>query len=428
MKTLLKDLAMILLVLVLGITGCAAPATQPPPTQTPVPAVNPLSETVLKMVGRLNAGDLEGSLDYFADDSVTYFVGMPPTGMEIYRGKEGIRPVWEECIGSHFKMEVEIVSVVGDVVNARSKTWHDFTRQLGVAPNEFIETYVIKDGKIAVYSSTLTVEALAKFKPALAAVMPPEPTAVPSTDTPVSEINVTISENTCSYEGSMVLQTGPIKVNVDATSEDKKISGLTFFTLDPGKDLVDLMAATPLPYPPSWAKMLTLWEMSPGTSETNTLTVAEGPLYLVCWSKTPDLAIGNIGPFTTDVTLPSSSLPEGPVSDMTVVISKGRCIYEGSMILQAGEVAVTMDVKDKDKESYALSFFTLDSGKTFDDLMASAGGSAPAPPPWAHMFSFHDMGPNQSETYAITVETGPVYLICWGPDKPIGKFGPFEVK
>jgi hypothetical protein len=308
MKTLLKDLAVFLLILVLGVTGCAAPATQspptqPPPTQPPVPevteeaVVDPLAEVVLKMAERMNAGDLEGSLGYFADDSVTYFVGMPPTGMEIYRGKEGIRPVWEECIGSHFKMEVEIVSIVGDVVNARSKTWHDFTRQLGVAPNEFIETYVIKDGKIALYSSVLTEEALAKFKPALAAVMPPEPTAAPSTDTPVSEINVIISEDTCSYEGSMILQAGAIKVNVDGTGEDKKAYGLTFFTLDAGKDIVDLMAGTPLPSPPSWSKMLTLWEVGPGTSETNTLTVAEGPLYLVCWSKPPDLAVGNVGPF-----------------------------------------------------------------------------------------------------------------------------------
>ena len=355
-------------------------------------ADNPLAKVVLNMAERMNAGDLEGSLDYFADDSVTYFVGMPPTGMEIYRGKEGIRPVWEECIGSHFKMEVEIVSVVGDVVNARSKTWHDFTRQLGVAPNEFVETYVVKDGKIALYSSVLTEEALAKFKPALAAVMPPEPTAAPSTDTPVSEINVIISDDTCSYEGSMVLQAGPIKVNVDATGEDKKTYGLTFFTLDASKDIIDLMASTPLPYPPSWAKMLTLWEISPGTSKTNTLGVEEGPLYLVCWSKPPDLAVGNIGPFTTDMTLPSSSLPEGPVSDMTVAISKGRCIYEGSMISQTGEIAVTMDVKDKDKESYALSFFTLDLGKTFDDLMTSASAGGSAPPPWAHMFSFMTWG------------------------------------
>lgn len=96
-----------------------------------------------------------------------------------------------------------------------------------MAPNEFIETYVVKDGKIAVYSSTLTLEALAKFKPALAAVMPPEPTAVPSTDTPVSEINVVISDDTCSYEGSMVLQAGEINVNVDATGEDQKTLALT---------------------------------------------------------------------------------------------------------------------------------------------------------------------------------------------------------
>ncbi|MBV5342744.1 hypothetical protein JZU68_03705, partial [bacterium] len=150
---------------------------------------------------------------------------------------------------------------------------------------------------IAVYSSTLTLEALAKFKPALAAVMPPEPTAVPSTDTPVSEINIIISDDTCSYDGSMVLQTGEIKVNVDATGEDKKTSGLTFFTLDPGKDLVDLMAMTSLPAPSSWSDMLTVWEVSPGASKTFTLGADEGPLYLVCWSKPPELAVGNVGPF-----------------------------------------------------------------------------------------------------------------------------------
>jgi hypothetical protein len=302
MKTLLKDLAVFLLILVLGITGCAAPATQLPPTQTPAPeateaAVNPLSDIVLNMAENLNAGDLEGSLGYFADDSVTYFVGMPPTGIEIYRGKEGIRPVWEECIGSHFKMEVEIVSVIGDVVNAKSKTWHDFTRQLGVAPNEFVETYVVKDGKIALYSSVLTEESLAKFKPALAEVMPPEPTAAPSTDTPVSEINVIFSDGTCNYNGALVLKAGPVNVNVDATGENKKPYGLTFFSLDTGKDIVDLMATTPLPSPPSWSNMLTLWEVNPGASKTFTFEADEGTLYLVCWSKPPDLAVGNVGPF-----------------------------------------------------------------------------------------------------------------------------------
>ncbi len=57
------------------------------------------------------------------------------------------------------------------------------------------------------------------------------------------------------------------------------------------------MAATPLPYPPSWAQMLTLWEVSPGASTTDTIGVDKGPLYLVCWSKPPELAVGNVGPF-----------------------------------------------------------------------------------------------------------------------------------
>jgi hypothetical protein len=39
------------------------------------------------MIERLNAGDVEGSLAYFADDAVVYFMGFPPTGIEVYKGK-----------------------------------------------------------------------------------------------------------------------------------------------------------------------------------------------------------------------------------------------------------------------------------------------------------------------------------------------------
>lgn len=420
METLLKDISVILLILVFGITGCAAPATQTPaPEATEPTAVNPLSDIVLKMAERLNAGDLEGSLGYFADDSVTYFVGMPPTGMEIYRGKEGIRPVWEECIGSHFKMEVEIVSVVGDVVNARSKTWHDFTRQLGVAPNEFIETYVIKDGKIALYSSVLTEESLAKFKPALAAVMPPQPTATPSTDTPVSEINVVISEGTCSYEGMLTLKAGPVKVNVDATGESEKTYGLTFFTLDSNKDIVDLMAATPLSYPPSWAKMWTLWEMNYGTSQTNTLTVEKGPLYLVCWSKPPDLAIGNIGPFEVD---------GAPAA--TVTWEGNECSYKGPNPIPEGrEMLVEWVAKDTDKPVYYFEALTLLEGKTREYLIENYG-SAMAGSFYETAAAVEVPGGGR-KSYSIRTTKGPIYIACFNDTASTGihRFiGPLEVK
>jgi hypothetical protein len=166
-----------------------------------------------------------------------------------------------------------------------------------VAPNEFVETYVVKNNKIAVYSSAITGEALAKFKPALAAAMPPEPTAAPSTDTLVSEITVTFADGTCRYEGALASKTGEVTVKVNAAAETPKNYGLTFFSLDSGKDFLDLMAATPLPAPPSWSKMLTLWEFAAGDSKTFTFSAQTGPLYLVCWSKPPDLAIGNAGPF-----------------------------------------------------------------------------------------------------------------------------------
>ena len=311
MKTRLNQLTVTLLVLVLGIAGCTAPAVQPTPTQAPpatatptqappataTPTSVPISAVVLGMVERMNAGDLEGSLAYFADDAMVYFVGMPPTGMEIYRGKEQLRPVWEECIGSHFKWEVEIRSVVGDVVNARAKTWHDFTRQLGVAPLEWTDVYVVKDGKIVSYASTITEESLARLKPALAEVMPPEPPAAPSSENPVAELMVTISEGTCTYDGPMILQAGEIQVTLDVQDQDKELYALTFFNLDPDKDFTDLMASTAGFGPPSWSDMLLLEELGPGKSETYSFTVEEGPVYLICWSKPPDLPIGAVGPF-----------------------------------------------------------------------------------------------------------------------------------
>jgi hypothetical protein len=39
-------------------------------------------------------------------------------------------------------------------------------------------------------------------------------------------------------------------------------------------------------------------ELGPGKSATYTFTVEQGPVYLVCFSKPPDIAIGNAGPFT----------------------------------------------------------------------------------------------------------------------------------
>lgn len=234
---------------------------------------------------------------YWADDAMFYAFGMPPTGSEIYRGNEQIRAILEENIASHFQQEVEISTVVGDVIDARTKTWHDFTRQIGVAPMEATEVYQIRDGKIATYTWTLTEDSAIRLKTALAAAMPAEPEAAAPAATPVSELTVTLSGGTCSFDGPLTLKAGEIQVTMDVQDQDKQMYGLTFFTLDPDKDFMDLMASTVRSIPPPWSDMFSIKEIGPGKSETYRVTVTEGPVYVVCWSKPPSLPIGNIGPF-----------------------------------------------------------------------------------------------------------------------------------
>ena len=298
MKTKMNHLIIFLFVLGLGLNGCAVPAT--PPTQTaalqPTPTGDPNVALVLEMVARLNEGNVEGSLAYFSEDALTYFIGMPPTGMEYYQGREAIRPTWEFAAGDNFKWELEIIDAWGDFVSARTKTWMDFTRELGVAPNEFTEIFKIEDGKITLYSSTMTEQALEEFKPALLEVMPMPPTPDTSAENPGSDLNFTFEGGTCTYDGPAVLKAGDLKVNVEVKDQDRESFALTFFTLEEGKDLVDLMASTTRPVPPSWSDMFFLSELSPGESKTSEITVEEGEVYVVCFSKPPEIPIGNLGP------------------------------------------------------------------------------------------------------------------------------------
>ena len=305
-----------LLFAMLLLVGCDEAATQPPatkvpPTQAPPPtALAPATQapasqevptgelnaaTVLNMVERLNAGDVEGSLAFFAEDAMAYLMGFPPTGIEMYKGKEQIRSLWQDSADNHFEWEVEVTSTDGDLVMVDSKTWHDFTRQLEVAPLEYRDIYQVIDGKIKTYGSWLTEDALARFKPAFAAAMPPEPTATPFSGVPGSELTVTIADGTCTTESPAALKSGEVTVNWIVQDQDKSKYALKLFTLIPGKDLLDLMVAT-YTRPYGWGEMVLADEMGPGGSKTYPLQLENGPLYVVCWSKPPDLPIGNSGP------------------------------------------------------------------------------------------------------------------------------------
>jgi ketosteroid isomerase-like protein len=300
MNARLWNSTLIKVVVLAALLGCSTPANPPPPTITAAPTAAPTEATsaaiVMDMVDRLNAGDVEGSLAYFADDATGYLMGLPPTGIEIWKGKDQFRQVWEDSVANHFQWEVAITDTHGHEVHLKSKTWHDFTRQLGVAPLEYVDIYEIKDGKILTYGSWLTEESLNRFKPAFAEAMPPEPAATPPSAPPVSDMAVTIAGGTCTTDDLITLQAGEVTATLDVKDLDHSLYALTVFNLDTGKDFLDLMATT-IGSPPDWADILLFEELGPGSKGTYTFAVEKGPVYLICWSQPPVMPIGNAGPF-----------------------------------------------------------------------------------------------------------------------------------
>ncbi len=348
MRKQLQILAVICFIVVLGIAGCATPESEPSPTPTPTPVVeeaptaeptpvvekaptveptpvvkeaptaeptpvaeesptpmpsptvDPAIDIVLEMIERVNSEDYAGAAELVADDMMAYFIGMPPTGMEIYWGKDQFRTFLEECCtGQNFVWEVVPKWVSNGTVFANGKTWMDFTRDLGVAPNSFHEMFTVKEGKITQYTSIMNEETLARFKPALAEVIPELfEVVLPADETPAGELTITIADGTCAYSGPMTVQAGDVLLNVDVQDQHKEKYGVGFFTLDEGKDLIDLMASTNRVDPTPWSKMVFFTEVDPGESESyDSFSVEEGLLYMICFSKPPDVAIGNAGPF-----------------------------------------------------------------------------------------------------------------------------------
>jgi hypothetical protein len=108
MRTNFKLLCVMLLIPLWVVAGCTSSGSQPAPTSSPTqeaaelltepatavpePTVAPAAAVVLEMVARANAEEYAGAAELVADDIMAYFIGMPPTGMEIYWGKEQFQP------------------------------------------------------------------------------------------------------------------------------------------------------------------------------------------------------------------------------------------------------------------------------------------------------------------------------------------------
>ena len=268
----MKRLFLALTVMLAVLVGCQA---QPSP-----------EEMLAAMEDALNAGDVDAAMAFFTDDAVVKIApALPPGSPDTYTGAEEIRAWFEELVAMNFEIRVEITEVEGDTVTTRTSTWIDSTREMGVAPLVATEVYTIQNGKMKGFTWTLSDESLAKVQAAMAAV-PPSAGA---------EMTITFPENGCTYAGPEAVSAGQITVNWDIENQGYEKCGLAIVTLDEGKTFKDLDAWPSVDKPP-WAKLVTFAEARPGGHSTAVASVTEGPIFLVCFTASPEAKVGVLGP------------------------------------------------------------------------------------------------------------------------------------
>ena len=116
----------------------------------------------------LNAGDVEATMPFFTDDAIIKILYGDARPLNSHIGREQVRVFMEKLAAGNFKIQFEILQVLGDIAVTRTKTWMDATIKLGIAPLDYIDIYPIQDGKIKGFITILTDESVAKLKAAMA--------------------------------------------------------------------------------------------------------------------------------------------------------------------------------------------------------------------------------------------------------------------
>jgi ketosteroid isomerase-like protein len=146
------------------------------PTVVFAQAMTP-EEVVTAMIEATKNKDIEAGIALFADDAV-YTVGpLTPVDMPgpTIVGTDAIRAYWEAIVAKHFDTTREITGVEGNTVTTQYTYVDDNLRSLGLESTEGTEEWVVQDGKITEYTSTISDESVAEVMAAL----PPE--TVPET-------------------------------------------------------------------------------------------------------------------------------------------------------------------------------------------------------------------------------------------------------
>jgi hypothetical protein len=114
---------------------------------------------------------------------------------------------------------------------------------------------------------------------------------------------------------------------------------------------------------------------------------------------------------------------------ITLTFEGDQCVYHGPERVPAGQITVTLDVKDQSSgNAYAVSAYTLEEGKTIEDLRAWT--SADSSPLWGHFHGRVDATGGKAQETTIILFEGPFFLSCatFPPNQVTDVLGPIEIE
>ena len=144
------------------------------PARVAAQPADPLA-VVTAFIDAQNARDVDATLALLDDNVVFSGSGGVTTG------KAQIRPIVQRGAGQNRHIErVGPPQVAGDTVTQLDRVTSDENRQLGIDYTEYVDTFVVRAGKIVSITSVITPESDAKIRQALGDI-PAGPPALPST-------------------------------------------------------------------------------------------------------------------------------------------------------------------------------------------------------------------------------------------------------
>ena len=114
---------------------------------------------------------------------------------------------------------------------------------------------------------------------------------------------------------------------------------------------------------------------------------------------------------------------------ITLTFEGDQCVYHGPERVPAGQITVTLDVKDQSSgNAYAVFAYTLEEGKTIEDLRAWT--STDSSPLWGHFHGRVDATGGTSQEDNIILFRGPLFLSCatFPPNQVTDVLGPIEIE